>query len=392
MSSNCITTAHRCWAEVDHAALRFNARAMREHAHGASIMAIVKANAYGHGLPGVLEALAGEVEMLGLANLTEARSAREYLHSLRLPPRVQETPIMILGAALPWERETIIHEGFIPVVSSVDEAQAYAECASGAPVSLHLAVDTGMGRMGAWEEDAVHVAAAIRAIPNARIAGICSHLPAADEDDTYTGNQLGRFHKIAVEIARDLSPAPMVHVENSAGALRFPGHSANLVRAGLALYGVSPRHEFQKKFRPALTWKTRVILTRETGPGRTVSYGRSYTTTSNTRIATLAVGYADGYQRQLSNRGAYVLIKGHRCPVLGRVTMDQIMVDVTGAGKVAPGEEAVLLGRQESEEITSGMLAEWAGTIPWHIFTGLGNRVTRVPIHESAPFQIENAR
>lgn len=381
---------YRSWAEVDHTALRANARFLREHAEGAAVMAVVKANAYGHGLPGVLEALAGEVQMFGLANLTEARSARAILESLtHLSSEVKNTPLVILGAALPSERVAIALEGFIPVVSSVAEAQAFA---SHGPVNLHLAVDTGMGRMGAWEEEAIEVSAAIRALPNVRLSGICSHLPSADEDDAFTVEQLERFHRLATEISRQSSSQPLIHVENSAGALGFPNHAASLIRAGLALYGVSPREEFQPKFAPALTWKTRVLLARDAAPGRSVSYGRSFTTTKPTKIATLAVGYADGYQRQMSNHGAYVLIRGQRCPLLGRITMDQIMVDATTAGDIQPGEEVVLLGRQGDEVISSGMLAQWAGTIPWHIFTSLGNRVIRVPIRESAPFQTQNPR
>jgi len=165
---------------------------------------------------------------------------------------------------------------------------------------------------------------------------------------------------------------------NSAGVLRFGREvrSGDLVRVGLALYGISPLPEFQHCFVPALTWKTRVTLVRTLGPGRSVSYGRTFITSREMRIATLGVGYGDGYQRHLKD--ADVLIRGSRCRVLGRVTMDQIMVDVSALDGVEPDEEAVLIGKQENEQILASELAERAGTIAWEIFTGITRRVVRV--------------
>jgi alanine racemase len=382
------TAGMRCWAELDEEALLANAAALRSQAGGAGIMAVVKANAYGHGLAGVVQALAGRVEMFGVANLMEARMAREALRDLPdSAPNAPETPIFILGSALPAERAAIVAERFIAAVSSTEEAAAYAACGR---ARLHLAIDTGMGRMGAWEPDAGAIANAIRKLPNVELAGIWSHLPVADEDDDFTRAQLERFHRLAEKIAEGCSPAPLIHVANSAGAIAFPRRGAGLVRAGLALYGVSPRPEFQAKLRPVLTWKTRVVLARNFPVGHGVSYGRAFITDRPMRIATLAVGYADGYQRQVSGRGAQVLIRGRRCAVLGRVTMDQIMVDVTALPDVAGGEEVVLIGRQHEEEITAAEFAKWAGTIPWHVFTGMGTRVIRVRAGKSAPFQMQN--
>jgi alanine racemase len=320
--------------------------------------------------------------MFGVANLTEARSVLQVLESSLARPAA--IPVFILSPALPAEREAIVREGFVAAVSSTEEAAAYAALG---PARLHLALDTGMGRMGVWQENAVEVARTIRRLPGLELTGICSHLPVADEDDAYTQDQLDRFRAIAQSIASECSTSPLIHVENSAGAIGFPTRASGMIRAGLALYGVSPRPEFQSSLLPVMTWKTRVTLVRDLGSGRSVSYGRTYITSAPTRVATLAVGYADGYPRQVSGRGANVLIRGQHCPVLGRVTMDQIMVDVSAIEGVEAGDEVILLGRDGHEEISAVTLADWAGTIAWDIFTGVGPRVVRVPIDKSPPFQ-----
>ncbi len=374
MTGSQITTLPlRCWAEVDHAALRQNLRALRARVPQVGLLAVVKANAYGHGLAAVVAEFAGKVDFFGVANFSEASEVA------RIAPG---TPILLLGAALPGEREAVVREGLIPAISSVAEAAAYA--ALGPRVDVHLAVDTGMGRMGVWEADALDAARQMLAMPSLRITGICSHLPVADEDDTFTSEQLARFHSLVEKLrALGLHDAT-VHVENSAGLLAFPAQAGGLVRAGLALYGVSPRLEFQGQLQPVLTWKSRVLLVREYGVGRGVSYGRTFITRGPMRVATLAAGYADGYPRQASGCGAQVLLRGQRCAVLGRITMDQIMVDASAVGDIKPGDEAVLLGRQGDAEIPATELAEWGGTIAWDIFTGIGPRVARVQLHESA--------
>ncbi len=353
---------------MDSAALYHNLAALRALSPGVGIMAVVKANAYGHGLPEIASALAGRVEMLGVANLSEACECAR---------NAPGTPVFLLGTVLPAEREAVVREGFTPAVSSVEEAAAYAALARDGSVNVHLALDTGMGRMGVWESDASHTAKALLGLRGLQVTGICSHLPSADEDDAYTAAQLARFHGLVGEL-RTAGLAPQViHVENSAGLIGFPQQSGTLARTGLALYGVAPRAEFQGKLRPVLAWKTRVLLVRDFGRGRSVSYGRTFITEQPTRVATLAVGYADGYPRQVSGVGAQVLIGGRRCPVLGRVTMDQIMVDVSSVDNVAPGDEAVLIGAQGAESIAATELAGSAGTIAWDVFTGIGQRVTR---------------
>lgn len=353
-------------------ALHHNLAALRTRAPGVGIMAVVKANAYGHGLPEITTALAGRVEMFGVANVTEARECARHAGG---------TPILLLGAALPAERRVAVEEGFIPAISSLEEAYAYSALArpeGGRPVRVHLAIDTGMGRMGAWPEEAAQLAKAIAASPGLELAGLCSHLPSADEDADFTRAQLGAFHTLVAGLRASAAEGSTIHVENSAGLIAFPAQAGTLARAGLALYGVSPIPEFQPSLQPVLTWKTRVLMVRDYPAGHGVSYGRTFLTPGPMRVGTLAAGYADGVQRQMSGRGACVLIRGQRCPLLGRVTMDQIMVDVSAVSTTGPGDEAVLIGTQGEETISAAEMAGWAGTIPWHVFTSLGPRVVRV--------------
>ena len=361
--------AHRSWAEINLDALRHNAAAVRTQVGPeVRIMAIVKANAYGHGLGPVVRALEGQVQIFGVANVTEGCELRAHLPAAE---------VFILGPALPEERAEIVRRGFIPSVSNADEARAFAELAPGTPVPIHFIVDTGMGRIGVWQEEAMQMLARITALPGVKITGVASHLPAADEDNHFTQRQLVRFHALLVQIRAAGVSAPLVHIENSAGLLGHTMQAGDLVRPGIMLYGHAPLPQWQHCLRPALTWKARITLLRDVAAGRSISYGRTFITPRSMRIATLGVGYADGYQRHLSGQNAQVLIGGRRCAVLGRVTMDQIMVDTSAVGELAVGDEAVLIGRQGDDEILVGEVARKAGTIAWEIFTGIGPRVAR---------------
>jgi alanine racemase len=360
----------RCWAEIDLGALRHNLAAARgQLAAGVKIMAVIKANAYGHGLCGVAQALAGHAEMFGVATVGEAEEARSC---------VADTPIFLLGPAVPDERPRIVAGRFVPAISTVREAKAYADLAGGEPLAAHLMIDTGMGRTGILEKEAVSICREILSIRGLDVTGLASHLPVADEDAEFTREQLGRFHRIVGELRSVGVSQPVVHIENSAGIIAYGAQAGDMVRAGLMLYGSSPLPEFQSKLRAVMTWKARLTLVREMPAGHGLSYGRTFITKHPMRVATMGAGYADGYQRHLSNRGADVLIGGRRCPVLGRVTMDQILADVSALPQVKEGDEAVLMGRQGDEEIFAAELAQKSGTIPWEIFTGVGRRVERV--------------
>lgn len=357
----------RCWAEIDHAALRHNAEVLRGRiGPSAGLIAVVKADGYGHGAPQVASTLAPAVEQFGVATLDEARAVREAV-----PGR----DILILSPCLPEERAEVVAEDFIPVVSGVAEASAYASLADARPARVHLAVDTGMGRIGVWQEEAVAVSRELAAMGGLVVESVSTHLPVADSDAEFTAAELEAWEELRKGL-RGVLPGTKFHALNSAASLARPEFAADRVRPGLALYGISPLPAFQRELRPVMTLKTRITLLRDVGPGRGVSYGRDFITTRTTRVATVAMGYADGYPRQTSNRGAQVLVRGRRCPVLGRITMDQFMVDVSDLPpETTAGEEVVLVGRQGAGEITVDELAGWAGTISWDIFTRLGRRV-----------------
>jgi alanine racemase len=362
----------RCWAEISSSALRHNFAFLRGSLPASiRIMAVVKADAYGHSANIVVPCLSEEADAFGVANLAEARAIAQLAN---------ERPIFILSPALPDERETIARHRFIPFVSCVDEARHYASFGTpDAPVEIHLTIDTGMGRIGIPAHVAHATLREVACIPSVAITGINSHFPSADENPTFTQQQIHRWEEI-VAFAKPLFPAlRTIHIANSAGSLAFPPGSCNLVRAGLALYGASPLPEFQQALRPVLNWKTRISLVRELPAGHGISSGSTFVTPTPMRIATLAAGYADGYHRRLSNQNACIIIRETRCPILGRVTMDQIMADVSHLPEAIPGDEALLMGQTPSQlAIPASELAQKAGTIPWEIFTSIAKRTNRI--------------
>jgi alanine racemase len=354
----------RTWAEVRLKALVSNAGAVRAVVGPKpEILAVVKANAYGHGAARVAEALAGCVDYFGVACVEEGAAIADT-----------GSRIMLLSPCLPSERAEAVRRGFIATVSSAREARAFA--AEG-PALLNFKIDTGMGRIGCWKEDAAKEIAEAASIPGATIHSISTHLPSSDEDPAFTTGQLAGFDSLR-EILRPLAPRAKFHALNSAGIFSFPARAGDIVRAGLALYGCACPVAFQHLLEPALAWKARVLTVRDMGAGRSISYGRTYVTPSRIRAASISAGYADGYPRHASGRGAHVLVGGVRCPVLGRVTMDQIVVDVSGVTGVMEGDEVVLIGRQGGGAITAHELAGWSGTVSWDILTGLSSRVRRI--------------
>lgn len=336
-------------------------------------MAIVKANAYGHGLPEVVAALADRFSWFGVANFHEAKCARNAVGG-------RAAEFLILGPAAPEEVELIAAEGFHGSVSLPEEVDAYSAAAEklGLAARLHAVVDTGMGRMGALPDAFPALVERIRRDPFCRLDGIASHFPSADEDKLFTRNQIARFRSLLESVRPE--PGCHIHLSNSAGLLGFQEEMpfATLARPGLALYGVSPLPRVGRDLKPVMSLKTRVTLVRDLPAGTGVSYGRTFVTSRPTRVATLAAGYGDGYPRHLSGQSVSVLVGGKRCPLLGRVTMDQILVDVSRMDGVKRGDEAVLIGCQGDEDISVEEIAEKAGTIPWEILTGITSRVVRV--------------
>jgi alanine racemase len=357
--------SYRCWAEIDRAALRHNARLVRERIGSSEMLAVVKANAYGHGLLGVAQALADDAHLFGVANLEEALMLRDSLPH----------PIVILGPATPEERPIIAGRGFVPTISSLEEAQAFDRLQ---PVAVNFKIDTGMGRMGVLQNEALEVFKRATALPNIEIHSISTHMPVSNEDAEYTRDQIVRFQRIVEQIRAEVPGSYKAHVLQSAGTLAFNPPTFEIVRAGIMLYGISPLPEFRELLKPVMTWKTRICLVRDVPKGSSISYGRTFIAPRKMRVATLSAGYADGYPWHLSNRGAAVLVHGRRCPLLGRVTMDLIVIDASGLDDVQVGDDVVLMGRDGSEEISCAELGERAGTISWEIITRIGARVRRV--------------
>lgn len=361
-------TVDRSWAEIDAAALRHNLKAIRRAVpKKTGILAVIKANGYGHGVEMMARACsANGVKWFGVANLVEAIQLRELGFT---------QSILLLSAVLPEEREEVIQRGFVAVVSSLDEAKQWSRAAQKQRrrVRLHFKIDIGMGRLGLWHEDAAEVIAAASALPAIELEGLMTHFPSSDENETITRWQWRQFDQV-----RQRFPKLIAHVANSAAIFlstpTLPQYE--LVRPGIALYGAGPTPKSEKKLRPLLTWKSRITHIDRVPAGRTISYGSTYQVPKPETHAVVAVGYADGYHRLLSNR-AEVLIGGKRCPLRGRVTMDQIVIDISRVPKAKIGDEVVLIGRQGKETITANEMARWAGTISYEIFTSISPRVRR---------------
>lgn len=355
----------RAWAEIDLGALKKNLLVAHQ-AFSGELMVVVKAGAYGHGLEEMAKTLANEaIAFFGVANVGEARRIRNA---------GVQTRIYLLGATWAEERDEIVARDWTPCISSLPEAEHFDRLAAarGKVLKVHLAVDTGMGRGGFVAENLPETLARLERLANLEVEGIGSHLPAADEDPEFTVHQFEQFHAII----RDLGGGQRFkwrHLSNSAGLLGYDQGVCNLSRPGLMLYGVSPIPGFQEKLSTVMTLKSRVTLVRTLPAGHGVSYGRQFVTTRPTRVATIGIGYGDGYPRHVSGNGADVWIRGRRLPILGRVTMDQMMVDATGAEEVMEGDEVEIFGAN----LPVAEIALKAGTIVWEIFTGITPRVMR---------------
>lgn len=365
MNDVCPESPPRAWAEVDLTALDRNLRVAKETCPGA-IMAVVKAGAYGHGLEEIAKTLAaGDVEFLGVANVGEARR----IHNAGVEKR-----IYLLGATWAEERAEIVANGWTPCLSTLEEARHFNKLSAAVGVRLkaHLAVDTGMGRGGFLPGDLGSLMPELERMEHLEIEGLGSHLPSADEDEDFTRRQTECFRDVLAQVGGP-SRFKWRHLLNSAGLLGYGVEVCNLSRPGLMLYGVSPLPGYQKRLSTVMTLKSRVTLVRTLPAGHGVSYGRQFVTTRPTRVATIGIGYGDGYPRQVSGNGAEVWLRSRRCSILGRVTMDQIMVDVTECDGVQEGDEVELFG----PNISIREIAEKAGTIVWEIFTGITPRVVR---------------
>lgn len=372
------------WAEIDLGALVANFRRLRETVAPARVLAVIKADAYGHGAQEVGRALeAAGVDVLGAALLEEGAEVR----------RAGVTaPILVLGVPRPVQLPYYRRYRLTPVVSGLDQLALWrdwleGEAGEGGPEAsrvqpIHLQVDTGMTRLGIDEADLGRALEMVRTSPHLELAGLLSHLADADlVDSPRNPDQERRFARAVEALTPEERNRALVHLANTAGALHRPASRHDLVRLGLALYGYDSAGAFEG-LRPVMSVRTRAVLVREIAPGTRVSYGGRWTAERPSRIAVLPVGYADGYAWRLSNR-ASGLVRGRRVPLVGSVSMDMIFADVTdvhreaGGPPIAAGEEVVLLGRQGSEEIRVTELAEAAGTIPYELLCLLGLRLAR---------------
>lgn len=349
-------------AEIDLFALRQNADAIAaEVGPSVGVLAVVKADAYGHGAVACARALERKVWGFAVSLVEEGIELRRVGNV--------EAPIIVLGSSYGYSHRDVVAYGLTPVVSDPRDlgrfARAAAELDRVRPVGVHVKIDTGMSRLGVRPEGLPELIEALAATPGVELAGVCTHLADADGDDPEpTRAQLAVFEAGRKQLLDAGLRPTLTHIANSAGAARFPGARADLVRPGLRLYeGV-------------MTLRSRVVALRDLPAGARVSYGGAFQATRPTRIATVPIGYADGYSRRYSGR-AQVLVGGRRCPVVGAITMDMCMVDVTGVA-CAVGDDVVLLGAQGSERITADEVARFGDTIVWEVFTSISKRVPRV--------------
>lgn len=366
--------------EVDLSRIGQNLAAIRAHVGRARVMAILKANAYGHGLVEVARHLVGQgVECLGAAFLEEAITLRQS--GIR-------APILVLGSLAGEQIPRFLEHDLMLTASSVEKLDLIEQAAAvrGRRATVHLKVDTGMERVGIHHYNADRLLEASLRCRHVDVAGIYSHFASADAADlTFAQEQLERFQEVLRFYERRSLPTPLRHIANSGGILQLPGSHLDLVRPGILLYGYYPSTECRRTLpvTPALSWRSQVCYFKVIPAGTPVGYGSTWTSPRTTRIVTVPVGYGDGYSRALSNR-AEVLIRGRRHPVVGRVCMDQLMVDI-GGETAYNGDRVTLVGRDGDASIGADELAERSGTITHETLTLISARVPRVFVQSAPP-------
>ncbi len=373
----------RAWVEVDTSAIVANARALRNFlAPATELMAVVKADGYGHGaVPVAQAALAGGAGSFGVATLAEGVELRRAGIT---------APVLVMGNLTQAEElRSCLRWQLMPTISSMREALLCQNLASGTgrPMALHLKLDTGMARLGADWQEGPRLVAALAGLEAVDLCGVYSHLACADaepaQDEGLTSLQRQRFETVLTSLREQGLGGGCRHLANSAGTLRSPSLHYDLVRVGLALYGHAPATHLAKvvPLKPAMQVHARVTLLRDVAAGVGVSYGHQFRTSRPSRLAVVAIGYADGVPRQLSNR-MEVLFQGMHLPQVGMITMDQMIVDATEAPDLEVGSVVTLLGEQGRQSITPADWSDRCGTIPWEILCGFKHRVPRLT-HDS---------
>lgn len=368
----------RTWAEVDLDAIAHNIREIRKITNKeAQIMAVVKADAYGHGFLETTKTLLDNgADRLAVAVLQEGTQLRKS---------GVDVPILILGASAPEDAEDLIEFGITPTVFDYEFAKALSDTAKkrGTVTKVHIKLDTGMTRIGFVINDEdnteiINTIIKISKLPYLEIEGIFSHFSTSDEyDSAYTLMQFDRFMGVVNALEEKGLKIPIRHICNSAGIMMYPQMHLDMVRPGVILYGMYPSNEVDKSrlnLIPAMTIKSTLTLVKEVEAGRGVSYGKEYITDKTTKIATVPIGYADGYLRKIAKKGK-MLVNGTEVPIIGRICMDQCMIDVTNVHNIDKGDEVIVFGK---DKITIDDLAEWLETINYEIACIVGKRIPRI--------------
>ena len=387
----------RTWAEIDLDALARDFQAVREAANPqAKVCCVVKADAYGHGAVRIAREFEGlGADWFAVSNLEEA---------LQLRLGGIQKPILVLGYTPPEEAAALSNHHISQCVYSLDYARDLSRAAeeAGATVNIHVKIDTGMSRLGFYYQDISRDEATVQEVkaacqlPGLHPEGIFTHFAVSDEGkagDAFTMQQFGCFKEMIEALLREDIDFEVRHCANSAAVFDYPLSHLDMVRAGIVIYGLYPSEELRHKpdLTPVLSLRSVVSHVKTVKPGATISYGRKFTAQKEMKVATVPVGYADGYPRILSAKGAQVLIGGKRCPILGRVCMDQLMADVSALPDVKVGDTVTLIGRDGEEAITADELANLEGSINYEVVCGLSKRVPRVYLKGGKVESIYNA-
>ncbi len=361
------------WIETDCSAIVHNFKQIRRWVSpGVKILTVVKANAYGHGILPVSRALVeAGADLLAVASVVEGVTLRQAGIAGK---------ILVLGQLLPDEAPLVVHYDLTQALGDEQSARALSAAAVRfqKTVAIHLKIDTGMGRYGVWHEEAMPLLERLTDLPGLKREGVFTHFSSAGQSVQVSEEQMARYNRLLERMAQRHYAPGLRHLANSVGLIRFPESHWDLVRTGLLLYGASPVKENQPfMLEPALTLKSRIRFIKLIQTGQTVSYGGTFKAERPTAVATIPVGYAHGYPRTLSNK-AELLVRGRRVRVIGKITMEDLMIDVTEVPEAAIGDEVVLIGRQGNERITAEELAMHARTIPYEILVGLSANIPRL--------------
>ena len=378
----------RTYAEVDLDAISHNIAAVRRRAAGKKLLCVLKADAYGHGATAIARRLRGVCDFFGVACMEEAVELRR---------QGIETPILLLGYTSPREFPLAVKYDLRTAIFRREDGELLNREAlrQGRQAKVHFAVDTGMSRIGyePTEESADEVRE-IAALPGIAIEGLFTHFSRADEaDKTFTKGQFEKYMAFVDMLENRGIHIPMRHCSNSAGIVDMPELNLDAVRAGITLYGLYPSEEVNKAqvpLRPVMELKSRIVYIKELEEGAAISYGGTFKVSHTMRVATIPVGYGDGYPRSLSNKG-WVLIHGKKAPILGRICMDQMMVDVSGIPEAKELDEVTLMGKDGEEELSVDTLGALSGRFPYEFVCDIGKRVPRVYDKGGQVYRVENS-